>query len=523
MINFKNIKSLLLAGVMASTVISCTNLDEEVFDQVVAENFYQTPEEFDAAVASAYTSLYGYAGHNGIWSIQEVSGDALAITQKGGDWFDGGQWIRMHRHTFNDKEEAFNNTWNFLYTLVSNSNLLLEQFAEVPDSPDKARTVAELRTLRALGYYWLMDLFGNVPIVTSFSAAEDEPSNDSRATVYAFVETEITESLPDLPAERIYSKVTQGVAQAILAKLYINHAVYLGSESDATYQKAIDAVDAIDALGHWSLASDFFSNLVAENQGSTENIFVIPYDEVFAQGFNLPQMTLHYGSQETYNLVEQPWNGYVTLQEFYESYEANDIRRTAILTGPQFKSDGVTPVVDASAEEADPDGPELNFTVEVNELEPNALRQAGGRIAKFPYELGATSSLNNDFPIFRYADMLLIKAEALWRISGNPTDGTALALVNDIRDRAGVDPITTLDGALSFDLAGGSVPGGELLNERGREMYAESTRRQDLIRFGVFTTKNWWEKTNNEAFRILFPIPDPQRLANANLEQNPGY
>ena len=187
MINLKNIKSLLLAGVMSATAFSCTNLDEEIFSQVTADNFFQTQEEFDAAVVSAYTSLYGFAGHNGIWSIQEVSSDEMAITQKGGDWFDGGQWLRMHRHEFTDKEEAINNTWNFVFGVVANANRLIEQFEAIEGSE---AVIAELRTLRAMSYYWLLDIYGNVPIVTKFSGGDAEPATNSRMEVFTFVETE---------------------------------------------------------------------------------------------------------------------------------------------------------------------------------------------------------------------------------------------------------------------------------------------------------------------------------------------
>ena len=180
MINMKNIKSLLLAGVLAATAFSCTDLDEEIFSEITADSFFQSQEEFDAAVVSAYTSLYGFAGHNGIWSIQEVSTDEMAITQKGGDWFDGGQWLRMHRHQYNDKEEAFNNTWNFAFGVITNANRLLEQFEPIAGSE---AVQAELKTLRAMSYYWLLDLFGNVPIVTVFSGGDENPATNTRQEV----------------------------------------------------------------------------------------------------------------------------------------------------------------------------------------------------------------------------------------------------------------------------------------------------------------------------------------------------
>ena len=186
---------------------------------------------------------------------------------------------------------------------------------------------------------------------------------------------------------------------------------------------------------------------------------------------------------------------------------------------------------------ADLDGEHLNFgnigedAPVIHELGPNALRQDGIRISKWEHELGATDNMSNDWAVFRYADILLVKAEAVWRKSQSPTDATALALVNQIRDRAGVDPLTTLDGPLSFDMEGGSVPGGELFNERGREMFAEHDRRRDLIRWGFWTDVEKWglpannpgDAYNSAEYTELFPIPRPRIDANPNLEQNPGY
>jgi hypothetical protein len=141
--------------------------------------------------------------------------------------------------------------------------------------------------------------------------------------------------------------------------------------------------------------------------------------------------------------------------------------------------------------------------------------------------------MSNDYSVFRYADVLLMKAEALWRKSGNPADAAALALVNQVRSRAGLNGLTSLDGALSFDLTGGTVAGGELFNERGREMFAEHSRRQDLIRFGLWASVNKWVlphhnttdvvSAKTDSYLTLYPIPKPKLAANPNLVQNPGY
>jgi hypothetical protein len=208
-------------------------------------------------------------------------------------------------------------------------------------------------------------------------------------------------------------------------------------------------------------------------------------------------------------------------------------RRGTFLAGYQYKSDG-TLVTDSGAEPEDPDGEVLYFDPAITTIGPNTLRQMGARNGKWEFEAGSNENMSNDYAIFRYADILLMKAEALWRKSSNPTDAEALALVNQVRTTHGgteIDPLTTLDGPISYKIEEGSQPGGELLNERGREMAFEQTRRQDLIRWGIFTEVEKWsppsgfagDAINSDPHTNLFPIPRSVLEANRNLIQNPGY
>ncbi|MDX2284965.1 MAG: RagB/SusD family nutrient uptake outer membrane protein [Bacteroidia bacterium] len=498
---------------------SCTNLDEEVFDRLTEENFPQTEEEFIAALGAAYTGLYSWGNHGGYFSIQEVSSDEVVIPQRGSDWFDGGIWLRMKQHTFNRNENYFNGAWTFCFSGVATCNRLIELFTTlVEDGKVEASFadpfIAELRTIRALYYFWLLDSYGKVPIVTKFADAEREPASNSRQEVFNFVESELAASVPllvDAKDGSTYARFNRAAGLFLQAKLYLNAQVYTGTAKNA---EALAACDAIINSGDYTLESNYFDNFKTENAGSRENIFVVPYDQVNARGFNLPQMTLHYGSQSTFNLQQQPWNGYCTMQEFYNSYEDTDLRKNGptgrgygnFIAGPQFTADGATRILDANAEAADPDGQPLTFTPEINELAPGALRQAGARIGKFEFAVGATPDLDNDFPLMRYADVLLMKAEALMRLG---RAGEGLPIVNQIRARAGVADFTELNET-------------NLLAERGREMFYEGWRRQDLIRFGKFNDP-WDFKGASEPFRTVFPIPQDQINANPKLEQNPGY
>ena len=342
----------------------------------------------------------------------------------------------------------------------------------------------------------------------------------------------------------------------LLAKLYLNAGVYSGTPQ---WQKVITACDEVINSGKYSLESNFFTNFNVNNQGSKEFIFAIPYDQIFYQGFQMAVITLHYGSQQTYSLTQQPWNGYCTLEEFYNSFDASDLRRGDVgtttvpagkrgsfLAGYQFKNGGGL-VTDDGFEApqparlpvpllGDPDGKPLNFgnvgstQHQINELGPQAYRQSGVRIGKWEIAIGADpANMSNDFGVFRFADVLLMKAEALFRL-GNTAD--ALVLVNQIRARAGLTALASLDGKLSYDLDGVVVTGGELFNEMGREMFAEHNRRQDLIRWGLFNDVAKWSLpfynvgdvlNKNGVNSVLYPINKNKISANPNLIQNPGY
>lgn len=504
----RSIKSLFVGGLVAVSMGSCWELEQEVLTGVTQEDLSNStrPELIEVLKQSAYAAVVGnWGGHGGMYSINEVSSDQLAIPQKGADWEDGGIWLRNHRHTWAVGDGAYNGAWQYCFRIVGETNLLLQQY------PDVEALGAELRVLRALAYLWLIDNFGNVPIIVETDRGGNPPQN-TRAEVFTFIENSIKDNVDLLPKTNIKTNLNYWTAHMILAKLYLNAEVYLSTTPgvlDPSKGRWADAEAALNVIineGPYSLAPTFFQNFSAANANSPENMFTLPYDANNAGGFNIHHMTFHYVNQATFNLVEQPWNGYTALEEFYNSFEAGDVRKGSLREGIQYASDGVTALVDASAEAGDPDGPVVNFTPEINQLAPNAFRQAGTRINKFEVPLGSANSLNNDFPIFRYGDVILMKAECAWRL-GRTSE--AVSLVNQLRARSSAPALTSIDADI-------------LLEERGKEFFAEGQRRSDLIRFGKYTAA-WWEKPASQGFRTLFPIPQNQLQANPNLTQNPGY
>jgi len=507
-------KDLLKYSMIASVLVlgaSCTNLDEEIKGDLTTsikpanqgvgiKNNVNKASPSDGLSGAFGKLLGGTANHGSYFSAQEISSDEAVITQKGGDWYDGGVWLIMHKHQFTSTVGGINGAWVDSYGGIVQCNTLLETAGQTTANK------AQLRTLRAYFYWRLLDMFGNVKITTK--PGVDAPQS-TRAQVYAFVESELLAVVNDLPAgKQDYGRVSQGAAYALLSRLYLNANIYKGS---AEYQKAIDAADKVINSGVYDLSSNYAAVFAPDNVENIEHIFVATFDEATGGGMNFAQMTLHYPSQLTYNLASQPWNGYSTLEEFYKSYDDADKRKTAnFIVGPQKDING-NPILDLAFDKADPDGAAINYTPAINQLAPNGSRQAGARLGKFSFKIGQNNDMDNDYPLLRYGEVLLNKAEAVARLNKNWSDPTTLTLVNKLRTRAGVPTFS-------------SLTEGQMLAERGRELFQEALRRTDLIRFGAWGNA-WWEKSAHASDKyILFPIPAEQlSAANGTLKQNPDY
>ncbi|MCD4683689.1 MAG: RagB/SusD family nutrient uptake outer membrane protein [Bacteroidales bacterium] len=492
---------------------SCTDLDEEVYSDLTGEKLFENPDNLIYVFGKAYTNLYWLVGHKYGMVGMDAGTDMMCVPQRGGDWYDGGEWHRWHRHTWSPTDAYMSHWWNILFEGVSTINLLLFQFQSVDANTDQAQS--ELRALRALYYLWLIDIYGNVPIIPTFDVPTGyKPPTEPRQKVFEFIESELTDPfvVDNLSKETgfsFYSRINYYAAQMILAKLYLNAEVYIGA---SRWTEALEACNAIIDDGVYSLEADYFENFVGDATSSPEHIIGVPYDQILAEGFEVHLFTLHYNLQDKYQLESGPWNGVCFQESIFNSFDSTDLRRNGLLSGPQYDNEG-NQIEDPSYEAFpnipfDPDGPGLNLTPEINMLEPSCLRQAGTRVAKWPFIEGSPRYMSNDFPIFRYADLLLMKAEILLRSGGST--GDAEALVNEVRARASADPIA----GLTLE---------ELLAERGRELYAEGHRRSDMIRFGTYLDPRWEKDEVSPDYVKLWPVPQSQIDANSNLVQNPGY
>lgn len=498
------IKLFLLLSASMCFTIACTKLDETLYSQIPADQYGQTPSEIETIVGRAYASLRGFADATSnsyptceyVFFLDECVSDEACIPTRGTDWFDGGRYQEAQFHTWTAQNAMILSSWRYCYQGIAKVNQVIyavDQSTQTEAFKDKIK--AELRGVRALYYYRLLDMFGNVPLVTNFLDTE-LPKNSTRAQVYAFVEKELTEILPLLPSTIIYGRFTQNVANTLLARLYLNSEVFIGK---ARWQ---DCIDACDKVTGYILEPDYFTNFLTANEVSREIIFAIPYDhKAGTVGNYMSSMSFHYNQKYAFSsTANYPWsaNGLCGKPGLYSSFEDKDSRRKALLEGVQINLATGTPVLMA-------DGNELNYTEEITDY-TKALQNEGVRMKKYEVKDGEQWERDHDYVVMRYAEILLMKAECLVRLGDA---AAAQPLIAQIRTRAGLDVPATIDLKV-------------IDSELRHEFVFEDHRRTDNIRMGDFF-KPWWNKDVTPAYRGIFPIPQSEIEKNKNLVQNPGY
>jgi hypothetical protein len=475
--------------------LSCTNLDENVYDKIPEDLFPENDQQSALAVVPAYQELADLIDDAGWWFwAQEVTSDEIAFPVRLTDWEDGGKWRVLHQHAWDNNTDAINSMWSHMYDGIFEANKAIDGFGDVGDDPAAQSTIAKLKVLRAFYYYLLIDNYGDVPYITSFFDVPDQPMKEDRLVIWQNIVDEVEAGLQFLPVSANNFAVSKGMAYMLLAKLYINAEAYGAS---AMWAKAEQYCDSVIMSGQYFLEAHPLDPFKADNESSGENIFTIPFDEINLKGFRFHMRTLHYQHDQTFEMVAGPWNGFAAVYDHYNTFEDGDLRKEMFLVGPQLTATG-NPIFDETAEAPLDINPVIPALVMDGSYSFTEIRMSGARVAKFEIEKGADENLNNDFPFFRYADALLMKAETVIRQGGNGD-----MYVNDVRDRANMGPLS----GVTLDM---------LLEERGREMFCEGHRRQDLIRFGQFNDA-WWEKPASSQDRNIFPIPQWAIDANPNL------
>lgn len=484
----KKILFILTTGLLFAT--GCTKLEEGVYDQQVASEFYASPEGIKGALADLYNEIRGdwggkgYAGADRGWyDINEVSTDEMMIpTRNTGDWDDGGVWRDFYQHKWTPNHPFVENTWNWLYRGVFKANQAVELLTKA-NAP--ASGIAEAKVYRAFLYYLLMDGWGDVPFYTENNLPVDKIQQKSRTFIYDWIVTELEANVPLLSSNKggeYYSRINKWTGYTILAKVYLNAKVYSGTPQ---WEKAAKACDSIILKGGFSLHGNYLE-IFGDVNPDDEAIYSLYINANTAPRNIIGIRTLR-AEQGNAEFGFSTWGGSTCHQDFYDKYDDADIRKAQWVVGQQ------------------PGG--ITYSKEISSLTAAGPFE-GARNIKYkpvaPYNGGAAS---NDFVVYRYADVLLMKAEALFNI-GNA--GGAKLVMDQVRARAGL-PALASDPTLT-----------DILDERGRELCWEGHRRQDLIRFGKFTAARDFKPASPQHVTV-FPIPTSAINANQNLKQNKGY
>lgn len=518
-----------LAAALAGTMLmnSCTKLDEEVYSELLAQNFQATAKDVPALIAPVYTVLRANtASWQGLFDLQEEAADQIVTPARPNGWVDGGTYRRMHEHVWTPTQGQPNGLYNRCYSGINNANRVLFQIesGEIPVPTGKEAIIAELKAARAYYYYLLLDNHGNVPVVTDFKDTS-LPVQKTRQQVYDFVVKEFTDAIPNLSpvvSKATYGRMTRWAAKAFLARVYLNAEVYTGTPK---WAECIQQCNDIIASNAYSLTTRYKDNFATNNDTSPEIIFAVPYDEIFATENNMHMKTLDPLMQLVYPMQVQPWGGNCAVPQWIDTYDTDDQRlKDTWIMGPQYNATTGALVI--------------NYVKTVTSIASSTSNQ-GYRIGKYEIKAGMRGGSSVDFPLMRYADVLMMKAECLLR-TGDATQ--AATIVTQVRQRNfGSNPAKAIvtgaqlqqgssysygewaNGAQTTVEGGADIPFGRMLDELGWEFAAEAKRRQDLIRFGVFHRKSWFSHKPSATFRNIFPIPANSLLTNTNLKQNPGY
>jgi len=518
---------LVVACLIITGVQACVNLDEKVYDTITEDNFYKSEEQYASVIASVYAQIRAFTPF--AFDSESLTTDEALAPTRGNNWDEGGAWRKYHDHTWTYEHIYLGQLWTLGYNIVNKANETIYQFTKAKNQQYKNEFLPELFIARSYGYYYLINSYGNVPIVDRYDTPADylpkngATFNEGRKAAYDFAVKDITSNIASLSEQKggaLYGRFNKWAAYALLAKYYLNAETWTGA---AKWDECIAACDEIINKGGYALESDYFANFVSKNEGSTENIFAIPFDNVRTEwGLIFYWYYLHYAEQAYYKTANQPWNGPCAIPSFIKSFNNKDKRKKGWLIGLR-----ITPKGDTLKCTEDSKGMPLNYTVDFVNIydgkdktiynHANAREYFGARYAKYQIEPGLPgTSMGNDLAVFRYADILLMKAEALMRKNGGAVQ-EALGLVNTVRSRSfDKDPTPWTLATLTFDA---------ILKERGWEFYNENMRRNDLIRFNKFVRGKWEfaDRSGESDTRNVFPIPQAALGANSNLTQNPGY
>jgi hypothetical protein len=535
----KILKYLGLPVLMAGLIWSCDDLEVPITTQLTPEVFPQNSAQYIQTTGPVYSAFRGEFSFSWWWS-QSLSTDEAILPARGGNWFDNRNYIAMHYHDWNADNGIIGSLWDWSSKVIGTSNQAISILNQtMPEGADKNTLISELKTMRAISYFMLMDSYGDVPLDTLYGDFTPH-AKTPRKDVFNFIEKELKKAVPNLnPAAGIttYGRPNRQTANALLAKLYLNAEVYTGTQR---FNDCIAACDQVINSGLYVIEPRAtYLQMFYPNNGPQmkEFIFAVPYDPAAVTvGYNGQMYHARYdvprSERAKFGLPFTPSAPRSTLPEFYANFDdVNDIRNKQWLTGLQFMNDGTTPVMVTTTKKGydqfytGSDGGaaytyQVNLTPDIIPRQSQTLFDLGNdeiawnmgyrNIKFYPDATSTNRNQKNDVPFLRYSDILLMKAESILRGGGVTLGQTADALVNMVRSNR------TTSSALS------GVTLEELYKERSREFSWEAWHRNDMIRFGKYEGQ-WGYKTNTDVRRRVFPIPTNAMVLNPALTQNDGY
>ena len=552
---------------------SCTNLDETLYSQLNETNIDLSNETDLSLLLGAATTQYRYLVEAwfGMYHLLEESTDQYMVPARPGiGW--GDAYINLHKHNWSPSIGQIQDPWDQAYRGIGYANKVIDAIDPANESTKKS--LAHARFFRAMFYYHLFDMFRNIPLQTTQNVeAGYLPQQVSPQEMYDFIVKELTETKESIGDDFMYGYGNKYACSMALAKMYLNKNVYLGTSGNDGYEACLAELNTIINSGKYSLAATYKDCFKEDLSSNPEIIFVVPGDRTHTSQFGLQSYCFPQSGIEAYGSTAPGYNGSCGIPQWIRTYDADDQRLTDTWAGgPQYHAlkQGDTYIPNADKEnpiyfEADDWSGTgiLTYNLNVHSIDnPGAYQQEGYRLHKYEI-IGGTNdgTTADDVAIFRYTDVLMMKAECLLRL-GRDKDQAA-QLVTQVRQRSfpnnpekatrtvadleggsvyayGHDEYTVPEGStagfndwsnhITTYEGGADIELGGLLDDLGWEFCCELHRRQDLLRFkmsdgrSVWDGKSWFCKdaTTSTTYDI-FAIPEEAMKANLSLTQNPGY
>ena len=550
-------------GAAALCAPSC-DLDEKFYSEVTPDTFFTSPESTYAVLCRPFTHWKWYIGADR-WYLQELTTDEMVCPKRGSDWYNSGEYYRLHYHTWSPDDRFVVNTYDgttggISRALEAKSDLQGVDYNAIGlNDAVKADHINQLNAITAYFYMRGLDYFGGMPIY--YSVDDDLCARSTARETYAHIETLLKDAIPALSKKTTLGAsedgyIKQAAAAALLAQLYFNAVAYIGEEHfDECAEICRDIIGGV--YGTYELDKTWYGPHCFDNNTSPEVIWTVPTENSKVEWNWYFKYFYHYSSYEYFGIETAGYNGFMLTPSLdpqgryytqwklgnpYQKFNDKDLRKKPyrylgsrkyegmFLVGDQTNpnnpsqqclgqkeySGKVINLVDQVARFSEV-GTKYNSVAELTSTMADGEENSGVRLVKAPQPNLDDKLLrwNPDCPVIRLSEIYYMLAECELRAGDKKT---AAGLINQVRGRnfeGGADPNpVTADNLDEY----------RMLDEWMIEFLGEGRRRTDLIRWDKFVTESWWDHTPlNDKNKNLFPIPNSAISANNLIEQNPGY